>query len=262
MSGISISDGAGFVKAFVPVAVFVFKPLAAEIVRGFCLLNFKSAGIAVDSGGAVSVILAAVGTFIEHYAAGAYLKVFCFVCLPFAAVGMGIALTLEYRQGHFDSRNILTIFVPWVLVGCSAVYQLFKHLSVCKILCGFFLRLDSMCSFICSNAFIGRFANIKAVYNVGIDPSGYTSLYDLFFCGDFADIIAIFDPPRSVYHTDNTAQVNNGIICGACDLAQVAAIGNFNVRSDCRNTAGKTVAGFIDKSALYGAEVIAAANIR
>ena len=262
VGGFCIGDGAVFVKAFVPMAVFVFKPLAAEIVGGFGRLNFKSAGLAVDSGCAVSVVLAAVNTFIKHCAAGAYLKVFCFVCLPFAAVGMGITLTLEYRQGHFDSRNILTIFVPWVSVGCSAVYQLFKHLSVCKFLCGFFLRLDSMCSFIFSHTFIGRFADIKAVYNVGVDPGGYTSLYDIFFCGNFADVIAIFNPPRSVYRTCNTAQFNIGIICGTCDLAKIVAIGNFNARCNSRNTAGKAVAVFADKAALYGAEVIAAVNIR
>ena len=91
---------------------------------------------------------------------------------------------------------------------------------------------------------------------------GYTSLYDIFFCGNLADIIAIFDPPRSVYRTCNTAQSNIGIIRGTCDLAEVVAIGNFNARSASRNTAGKTEAGFTDKSAFYGAEVIAAVNIR
>ena len=262
VGGFGIGDGAVFVKAFVPVAVFVFKPLAAEIVGGFGRLNFISADLAVDCCGAVAVVLAAVSTFIEHYAAGAYLKVFCFVCLPFAAVGMGIALTLEYRQGHFDRRNILTIFVPWVFIGCSAVYQLFKHLSVCKFMRGFFLSLDSMVAFVFSHTFIGRFADKKAVYNIGVDPGGYTSLYDIFFCGNLADVIAIFDPPRSVYRTCNTAQFNIGIICGACDFADVAAIGNFNARCNCRNTAGKAVAVFADEAAFYGAEVIAAVNIR
>ena len=175
---------------------------------------------------------------------------------------MGVALTLKYRQCHPGSGNILAFFRPGVFVGRSAVYHLFKHLSVCKFLCDFFLRLDFMVAIVFSHTFIGCSADIKAVYNVGVDLSGYTSLYDLFFCGNLTDIIAIFNPPRSVYHTDNTAQINIEIICGACELTEVVAIGNFNARSASRNTAGKTVAGFTDKSAFYGAEVVAAVNIR